>query len=306
MTPSLSPLSRSCRRAWGLCAALLVLVFLAPGLPVVGGVGVEDPLRAVREGIERLEEEVRGPGARGGNERDAVEDALAEALERLAASERELEAAMIRARERVWHGNRVMAGMFEAEMAMWRRDRDDTAPWMTGLDKQELESPEGRMKLAEVTTRANEWQVKWLDWVARGNDRDPISGVWQDAWGGTLYLEEAEEGLRFRFLVVRGPTAHIGEISGTAHWNESMGWFTRPIPGPEDDEMIAPEDLPDGPDRLHVSITFVRHSPFLRVDTVNANLFGGMRAYFHGNYIRTRDLTDKDRESLGEEGEIES
>ena len=107
-------------------------------------------------------------------------------------------------------------------------------------------------------------------------------GIWTDGKGGILQILEKKDG-SFRFLiqVVRGPTYHNGQISGTAKTNENHARFA--VTG-------------DGADR-ETWLNFFRDQKRLKITGINTQYFHGARAYFDGVYVRTSAIDEKEFEA---------
>jgi uncharacterized protein YecT (DUF1311 family) len=113
-------------------------------------------------------------------------------------------------------------------------------------------------------------------------------GAWIDGYGGLLLIAEPEEGvIEFSIDVVRGPTHHSGGVGGKAEAKNVVARFSI---------------LPDGADE-EMWLTFLNEDGQVRVIGVNTSYFHGARAYFDGNYLRVRDLTDEDRKAIKEAAE---
>jgi uncharacterized protein YecT (DUF1311 family) len=105
-----------------------------------------------------------------------------------------------------------------------------------------------------------------------------ISAVYRDEYGGELDLEKDDKGVKFSLSVVRGPTAHTGEISGRIVLRSGTGIFRDP--NPLEGELPAEIKLSVLDDR-RVEIK-ARHDRYLR----------GARAYFDGVYFKSGPLTE--------------
>ena len=113
-------------------------------------------------------------------------------------------------------------------------------------------------------------------------------GAWIDGYGGLLLIAEPEEGvIEFAINVVRGPTHHSGGVGGTAEARNVLARFSI---------------LPDGGDE-EMWLTFLNEEGQVRVIGENTFYFHGARAYFDGNYLRVRDLTEEDRKLIKEAAE---
>ncbi len=99
-----------------------------------------------------------------------------------------------------------------------------------------------------------------------------VNGIYDDDNGGTLVISEAGElTFAFEILVVRGPTAHIGELAGIAQITGETATFVD----------TNEEAFIDGnPCRL----TFTFEGGWLKVTGENTSYYHGARAYFDGTY----------------------
>jgi hypothetical protein len=91
-----------------------------------------------------------------------------------------------------------------------------------------------------------------------------------------------QEGDKLHFIlnVVRGHAMHLGQIAGTAEWNQPIGWFSDR--GRRDSEQ---EEV--------TNLAFIfRHGKGLEVIGANTRHYSGNRAYFDGDYIRVGKLDD--------------
>ena len=159
----------------------------------------------------------------------------------------------------------------------WIEVRDGRAVWEThGADHaQELPAYWEEM-LAQTTTRLGFLKVYTGKGVPPG-----LSGEYGDFGGGSLRLELAAAGLRFSIEVVRGPSSHLGEISGVAV-RKSDRLFTYKEKVPKEEQS---------PDRLLAELTFtVVDFHRVRIDGKNTGAHHGARAYFDGLFYKTGRL----------------
>ena len=176
----------------------------------------------------------------------------------------------------------------------------DQRGWLEYRDERSLQSAVFDGAADEGAERSNDWYWRtrtaltetrieiveaWIAWYRQRPDRDAFEGVWSDGYGGTLIIEEAGDGsLRFLIEVVRGPTYHVGALSGSAKRNGRTARFTTPNLDGDGDAWL----------------TFVRDGMRLRVVADNADAFHGARAYFDGDYLRLSDLDGAARARLDE------
>lgn len=106
-----------------------------------------------------------------------------------------------------------------------------------------------------------------------------LAGEYEDSYGGVLTLADSKAGLRFSIEVVRGPTAHTGEISGVARLTGNTAYFKAKA----DNEIEGPP--------AEVTLTF-GEGHIVRVETKYTQQYGGMGAYFEGNYYKTANAQE--------------
>lgn len=169
--------------------------------------------------------------------------------------------------------------------------------WLESRDSRALESSPAPTDLAEAKRSAAYWETAasltearalWLRRLA-DNEDDPLTGLWTDGDGGNLEIVERPEKLLFVFHVVRGPSAHVGVLAGTAHWNTSIGWFSDK--GREADK------------REETNIAFIAKDRHLEVAGANTSYYHGARAYFDGNYYKIAPLDEKAEANVVKAGE---
>lgn len=143
--------------------------------------------------------------------------------------------------------------------------------------------PDGQVALdaPEYLTAAaalEEERTQWLKGLVRKWDaEESLTGIWSDSYGGTVQIVEQGGKLHFIAECVRGPTSHLGEISGIAAWNESIGWFG---------------DKASRPDKeRETNLCFILRARKLEIIGANTGEYHGMRAYFDGDYVKTGKLS---------------
>lgn len=113
-------------------------------------------------------------------------------------------------------------------------------------------------------------RVEFLDAFSGKNVKPGLSGEFFDYHGGTLTLTPKQQGLGFTFEVVRGPTAHLGNVEGVAKFNADK---SKAI-------WIDPENK-----ECKISFTF-SESRIAEVTEENTDDYHGARAYFSGTYYK--------------------
>lgn len=124
-------------------------------------------------------------------------------------------------------------------------------------------------------------RAAWLRGLLVKQAPETMTGQWIDSYGGMISIVEKEGRLHFQINVVRGPTAHVGEISGVAQWNESIGWFS---------DKGADKSRTD-----ETNLAFIHEGGKLKLAGANTHYYHGARAHFDGEYVRTGALTAKEQ-----------
>lgn len=164
----------------------------------------------------------------------------------------------------------------------WVEYRDYLArsPLYTGAEAQgelALDSPDYLSSAAELEDMRTEW-LKALVHTQQKAD-DTLTGIWTDSYGGTLRIIEQGGQLFFIIECVRGPTSHVGGLSGVAAWNQTIGWF-------------SDKGRDAGKDGV-ANLSFILRDNQLEVIGANTDYYHGARAYFDGSYVKTGGLTAK-------------
>ena len=159
----------------------------------------------------------------------------------------------------------------------WIVVRDERAEWAAhGADDSKAVPEYWEELLSQTVTR-----LEFLKVYTGRNMPTGLSGTYDDFFGGSLDLELTKAGLRFSIDVVRGPSSHLGDISGLAlRRNDRLFSFKERVP--EDEQA---------PDRLPAELTFtVVDAHRVRVVGKNTDAHHGARAYFDGLYFKTGKL----------------
>ena len=240
-------------------------------LTITGRLG-DDTLRVEASGIEKLG---GGPADVNGSYRRLT---AAETLERARRRFQSADAALNADYQAV---RATLNAKQKAELRDSQRDwievRDGRAIWDThGADNAKELPAYWETMLSQTTTRLGFLKVYTGKGVPAG-----VSGEYGDFGGGSLRLEVTKAGLRFSIDVVRGPSSHLGEISGLA-LRKSDRLFTYK-------EKIPKEE--QSPEREPAELTFtVVDSHRVRIDGRNTGAHHGARAYFDGMYLKTGKL----------------
>lgn len=117
---------------------------------------------------------------------------------------------------------------------------------------------------------------------------DPWTGRWIDGHGETLLIISRGRDVQFRVSVVRGPTSHLGHLTGVAAVNKSLARFS--------DATTAEQSKLEqfGETRLDFLLSGRR----LELSASNTQYYHGARGYFDGVYYRVASLTDEDRKAV--------
>jgi uncharacterized protein YecT (DUF1311 family) len=172
-------------------------------------------------------------------------------------------------------------GMQEDQRS-WLAYRDSLArsPIFNGVNNKDdlpLDSPEYLESAAALTETRAQWLRGWL----RFKDDTTLTGVWDDSYGGTLEVVEKKGRLWFSFTIVRGQSSHTGDISGVAHWNAPLGWFS---------DKKENEPAKEGGE---ANLAFILRGRVLEIIGANTSHYHGARAHFDGRYIKVATLDAK-------------
>jgi len=167
------------------------------------------------------------------------------------------------------------------EQKGWVEYRDYLArsPMYTGAETDgelALDAPE----YLEAAAYLAEDRTKWLKGLVREwGAEETLTGVWSDSHGGTIQVVEQENRLYFVVECVRGPTSHLGGLSGIAAWNQTIGWFSN-------------KDREEGKEE-ETNLSFILRDKKLELIGANTGGYHGARAYFDGDYVKTGQLNAK-------------
>lgn len=168
----------------------------------------------------------------------------------------------------------------------WVEYRDYLArsPMYTGAAAHEelaLDAPE----YLEAAAGLEEMRTEWLKGLIRPwKDAETLTGVWTDSYGGRIEVVEMEGSLHFVIQCVRGPTSHVGGLSGIASWNTSLGWFS--------DKGRDKEKTDE------TNLCFILRDRELEVVGANTGYYHGARAYFGGDYVKVDALSAKQQAAV--------
>lgn len=162
----------------------------------------------------------------------------------------------------------------------WVEYRDYLArsPMYTGADAQgdpAVDSPE----YLEAAAGLEDMRSEWLKGLIHEWKDETLTGYWTDSYGGSIELVEREGHLHFIIQCVRGPTSHVGGLSGIAAWNPNIGWFS--------DKGRDKEKTDE------TNLSFILRDKKLEVIGANTGYYHGARAYFDGSYVKVKALDAK-------------
>ena len=91
-------------------------------------------------------------------------------------------------------------------------------------------------------------------------------------------MEKEAGGIKFRLSVVRGPTAHTGEVSGSILLKNGTGLYRDPDPS-------------DGEPPAEIKFNILDDRR-VEIKAHNDSYLHGARAYFNGVYFKSGPLTE--------------
>jgi uncharacterized protein YecT (DUF1311 family) len=124
-----------------------------------------------------------------------------------------------------------------------------------------------------------ESQTEFLEIFSGESVPDGRDGIYVDARGGQLMIENADaESFDFSISVVRGPTFHLGDVSGKAKiGSDGVAVFVD----------TEPDAFIDGKPCI---IRFELKGKRIQVSGENTMYYHGARAYFDGEFFKQSDL----------------
>ncbi len=133
----------------------------------------------------------------------------------------------------------------------------------------------------ESLVSSTESQSEFLKVYGRGNPKHLLGGSWTDGNGGLLELRPINNtGLGFSIDVVRGPTAHLGNLKGSASFA-----------GNEKNKAVFVDTNKNSfIDGKPCKIEFIFDGETIELKSENAQMYHGVRAYFDGTYFRSGPL----------------
>lgn len=160
----------------------------------------------------------------------------------------------------------------QREWIQYRDQKAESLLWFNGVKTDE---PKERAEYWTYKASLTEDRVEFLRVFTGAAVSKGISGKYRDFWDGDLSLEETKMGIVFSMSVIRGPSAHGGEISGVA---QRKG-----------DKAVYREVVEKGADRKACEITFsFIDGHIVKVSGKNTDYYHGMGVSFDGLYFKTK------------------
>ncbi|MCB1178520.1 MAG: DUF1311 domain-containing protein [Leptospiraceae bacterium] len=116
-------------------------------------------------------------------------------------------------------------------------------------------------------------RTKFLKSVYNSSLTDKVEGQYWDIYGGTLDIKKKGEAHELKINVVRGPTFHLGEISGIVEFKKEK--FTAQLGEEDNDPCFLTIET-------SVKIIDIKEGK-------GCNLYHGAKAYFDGKYFKVKD-----------------
>ncbi len=159
------------------------------------------------------------------------------------------------------------------------RDYLARSPMYTGAEANG-ELPLTAPEYLEAAAALEEGRTKWLKGLVREwGAEEGLTGTWMDSYGGSIEIVEQNGKLHFITECVRGPTSHLGGLSGIASWNQTIGWFS---------DKGRDKDKED-----ETNLSFILRDKKLEIIGANTGHYHGARAHFDGEYIKVSQLSAK-------------
>lgn len=179
--------------------------------------------------------------------------------------------------------NQLPAPLFNVlrdEQRAWIGYRDYMSDWQA-FGKEPATTADCWDMAAGITESRIEWLIAWT----LRDKRKAWSGRYIDSHGGRLSIMEKDGQLLFRVSVVRGPTFHLGTISGELKVKDSKASHEVRVEPDAKLTRITITSLGDGSGRL-------------KLEGENTQWFHGARAYFDGKYIWAGELTEEEKKAV--------
>lgn len=210
------------------------------------------------------------------------EAAFEKAQSRYAANDRALNVVWKQVRAKLEHEPLRFKDLRD-EQRNWIEYRDQMAALdASGGDQSRIEEDfsdcaDYQNALAEITQTRTRYLQAWIN-----PDDGDYTGVYSDSFGGDMLIEQTGQSIKFVIDVVRGPTYHVGGLSGDARVTGNAVHF----------EV-------ESPDGGIAKVAMARDGQLVSLNTENAQGFAGARAYFDARYAKvSRSLSAAQRERL--------
>ncbi|MBK1833569.1 lysozyme inhibitor LprI family protein [Roseibacillus ishigakijimensis] len=172
----------------------------------------------------------------------------------------------------------------QADQRQWVDYRIGLSEWQAAADGKNREA---EYDLAGSLTKE---RIKWLRAWLQAGEAPEFEGLYSDGYGGELGIVKTEAGYQMRLSVVRGPTFHVGYLSGALKVNGSTAWF----------------EVDNGEGERPTWLTLLWQddgTPRIRLLGENTWYHHGARAYFDGRYLWMRALSTEEKAEVlkGEE-----
>ncbi len=161
--------------------------------------------------------------------------------------------------------------------ADWIAYRDYFADQSAGINANAESLPEEVARLQTLRDLTMS-RIKFVRSLLNDSLPAGISAEYHDEYGGELDLEKDDRGIKFRLSVVRGPSAHTGDVSGRILLKNRSGVYRDPDP---------PKDEP--PAEIRFNILDDRR---VEIKAHNDGYLHGARAYFDGVYFKSGPMTE--------------
>jgi uncharacterized protein YecT (DUF1311 family) len=162
----------------------------------------------------------------------------------------------------------------------WLEYRDFRSESMLRFNGIKADNPKTTVVYWETMADLTEERTEFLHIYTGKNAPKEITGEYGDCYSGDLQLEETKNGIVFSIVVVRGASAHTGEISEIARYEGDKAFYKEQHVEPN--ENRAPCEL---------TFTFIdKH--IVKIEGKNTEYYHGFGAYFDGLYFKIAKLKE--------------
>jgi len=174
--------------------------------------------------------------------------------------------------EELTKGQVIKLRDLQREWLQYRDAKAESLLWFNGVH---TDKPRERVEYWQYQADLTDERRKFLRVYSGRAVGKGIAGEYSDFFDGDLRLTETKKGIAFSFTVVRGPSAHTGEIEGVATRHGDSAIYT---------EVVAP-----GEDRKACEIVFTFiDGHIVQVTGKDTDYYGGAGVSFDGTYYKTR------------------